>query len=261
MGLSPHIQRADIVGMGCHAGLNVLQAASNWALANPGKVAVMCCIEICSAEYVWSHDMDPTAQMGIAVTNSLFGDGCTAAVVRSDPEPRLGSVPAALPPGRINCSVLGFESYIIPNSLDTLYLKWEQIPSKFSFYLTSDVPYAIGEHMPLMLNKLFKRFGFSKKDITHWVVHSGGKKVLDSMVYSVGITKHDVRHTVSTLKDYGNVSSGAFLLAFERLQKEVSVKKGDYGVFVTMGPGAGMECALWRANADMFAPPAELQTV
>jgi predicted naringenin-chalcone synthase len=48
MRLSPHIQRADVVGMGCHAGLNVLQVASNWALANPGANAVMCCIEICS---------------------------------------------------------------------------------------------------------------------------------------------------------------------------------------------------------------------
>ena len=49
-------------------------------------------------------------------------------------------------------------------------------------------------------------------------------QVLDSMVYSLGITKHDVRHTVSTLRDYGNISSGAFLLAFERLQREGTVK-------------------------------------
>jgi hypothetical protein len=54
------------------------------------------------------------------------------------------------------------------------------------------------------------------------------------MVYSMGITKHDVRHTVSTLRDYGNISSGAFLLAFERLQKEACVKRGDFGMFVTM---------------------------
>ena len=23
-------------------------------------------------------------------------------------------------------------------------------------------------------------------------------------------------------------------------------KRGEYGVFITMGPGAGVECALWR---------------
>ena len=26
-----------------------------------------------------------------------------------------------------------------------------------------------------------------------------------------------------------------------------SCKPGDFGVFITMGPGAGIECALWRA--------------
>lgn len=73
--------------------------------------------------------------------------------------------------------IMGFESYIIPSSLDTLYLEWDDIINKFSFFLTSDVPYAIGEHMPLMINALLDRFGLSKKDIAHWVVHSGGKKV------------------------------------------------------------------------------------
>lgn len=67
--------------MGCHAGLNILQVASNWALANPGLNAVMCSVEICSAEYVWNKTADAALQMKLAVTNSLFGDGCTAAVV------------------------------------------------------------------------------------------------------------------------------------------------------------------------------------
>ena len=153
------------------------QVASNWALANPGANAVMCCIEICSAEYVWNKHASPELQMKLAVTNSLFGDGCTAAVVRCDPEPKLSYVPPPMTQGRLNIQLLGYESYMIPSSLDTLYLEWDEVTSKFSFFLTSDVPYAIGEHMPLMINALLKRFGLSKKDIAHWVVHSGGKKV------------------------------------------------------------------------------------
>jgi polyketide synthase Type III len=137
----------------------------------------MCCIEICSAEYVWNRHASPELQMKLAVTNSLFGDGCTAAVVRCDPEPKLSYVPPPMTQGRLNIQLLGYESYMIPSSLDTLYLEWDEATSKFSFFLTSDVPYAIGEHMPLMINALLKRFGLSKKDIAHWVVHSGGKKV------------------------------------------------------------------------------------
>ena len=36
--------------------------------------------------------------------------------------------------------ILGFESYIIPGSLDTLYLEWDDVSNKFRYFLTSDVP-------------------------------------------------------------------------------------------------------------------------
>jgi predicted naringenin-chalcone synthase len=44
----------------------------------------------------------------------------------------------------------------------------------------------------------------------------------------------------------GNMSSGSFLWAYESLLREKIAKRGEYGMFITMGPGAGVECALWR---------------
>ena len=43
------IQRVDIVGMGCHAGLNAMATAAHWAEANPGKPALMFACEVVSA--------------------------------------------------------------------------------------------------------------------------------------------------------------------------------------------------------------------
>ncbi|MGO4755005.1 type III polyketide synthase, partial [Streptomyces sp. 2MCAF27] len=72
MGLLPQTSRVDVVGMGCNAGLNALQATVGWATAHPGQVAVMLCVEACSAAYV----IDATLRT--AVVNSLFGDGAAA---------------------------------------------------------------------------------------------------------------------------------------------------------------------------------------
>ena len=47
------IQRVDIVGMGCHAGLNAMATAAHWAEANPGKPALMFACEVVSAGYMW----------------------------------------------------------------------------------------------------------------------------------------------------------------------------------------------------------------
>ena len=46
------------------------------------------------------------------------------------------------------------------------------------------------------------------------------------------------------LRDYGNISSGSFLVSLERLLAEGCVSAGDLGVMVTMGPGAQIETAL-----------------
>jgi len=83
LGISPDIQRQDIIGMGCHAGLNSFKSAAAWASSNPGKYAIACGVEVMSAQYVWG-DMTRTSLNNV-ICNSLFGDGCFAAILYSAP--------------------------------------------------------------------------------------------------------------------------------------------------------------------------------
>ena len=50
----------------------------------------------------------------------------------------------------------------------------------------------------------------------------------------------------AVLQDYGNLGSGSFLFSYERLMAEGKVRRGDYGVMMTMGPGSTIETALLR---------------
>jgi predicted naringenin-chalcone synthase len=61
---------------------------------------------------------------------------------------------------------------------------------------------------------------------------------------NLGLTSYDVRHTTTVLRDYGNLSSGSFLFSMERLLAENKARPGDYGVMMTMGPGATIETSL-----------------
>jgi predicted naringenin-chalcone synthase len=83
-------------------------------------------------------------------------------------------------------------------------------------------------------------------DVAHWIVHAGGKKVVDSVRVNLGLTVHDVRHTTSVLRNYGNLSSGSFLFSYQRLVDEGRIAAGEHGVFMTMGPGSTIEMALLR---------------
>jgi polyketide synthase Type III len=225
LGFRVDCQRTDVVGMGCNAGLNGLNPVAGWAMMNPGRNALMVCCEVNSALYIY----DDTISTG--VVNSLFGDGCAAALVRAE---ETDAGPA----------VLGFHSHIIPDAWDAMRYDWEQEHGKFSFHLARDVPYVLGVHAEIPVDGLLGRFGLKRRDISHWIIHSGGKKVIDAIKYNVGITAHDVRHTTGILRDHGNLGSGSFLFSYKRLIEEGRVRPGDYGVMMTMGPGSTIETAL-----------------
>ncbi|MFI6664260.1 3,5-dihydroxyphenylacetyl-CoA synthase DpgA [Streptomyces sp. NPDC050481] len=238
MGILPRTSRVDVVGMGCNAGLNALNATSSWAKANPGKVAVMLCAEACSAAYV----IDGT--MRTAVVNSLFGDGAAAIALTADPPDAAYGGPSDVPAEPGGPRILGFASHLITDAIGAMRYDWDDEQGKFSFYLDPEVPYVVGANAEQVVDRLLAGAGLRRSDIAHWLVHSGGKKVIDAVRVNLRLTRHDVRHTTGVLRDYGNLSSGSFLFSYERLLQEGVTKAGDYGVLMTMGPGSTIETAL-----------------
>ena len=87
--IDPSTSRLDVVGMGCNAGLNALNAVDAWARAHPGELAVMVCAEACSAAYVFD------GTMRTSVVNSLFGDGAAAVALVSGEHGAFAARPAA----------------------------------------------------------------------------------------------------------------------------------------------------------------------
>jgi polyketide synthase Type III len=232
--IEPSCSRVDVVGMGCNAGLNALNATASWSMAHPGQVAVMVCAEACSAAYA----IDST--MRTAVVNSLFGDGSAAVAVVSGDGGRADET-VSKPRGP---RILSFASHIITAAFDAMRYDWDDAQGKFSFFLDPDIPYVVGAHAERVINRLLSGAGLRRSDIRHWLLHAGGKKVIDAVRVNLGLTRHDVRHTTGVLRDYGNLSSGSFLFSYERLLAEDVARTGDYGVLMTMGPGSTIETAL-----------------
>lgn len=229
MGFREDCSRADIVGMGCNAALNGLNPVASWANSNPGKNALMACIEVNSAAYVFDESLRT------AIVNSLFGDGSAAIVVRAE---ALESKPGP--------QLLGFNSHIITPAIEAMRFDWDSHAGKWSFFLDRDIPYVVGANAEKPVNRLLAAHGLKRRDISHWIVHSGGKKVIDAVKYNIGLSAHDVRHTTSVLRDHGNISSASVLFSYRRLLEEGSICEGDWGIMMTMGPGSTIETALLK---------------
>jgi len=233
LGFDRRVRRADLVGMGCNAGLNGLNPLVQWVWNHPGRVALLVCCEINSAAYV----VDDSVRTGIV--NSLFGDGAAAAVVTSHAGSTNGLLRTQPAP-----HVLDFESFCIPEQWAAMRFDWNDVAGKWSFFLDRDIPYVIGFNIREPLERLLERNALDLSAIKHWILHTGGGAVIESVKLSLGLDEHDVRHTRSVLRDHGNISSGSFLVSLERLLAEGCAAPGDRGVMITMGPGAQIETAL-----------------
>ncbi|WP_097238796.1 MULTISPECIES: 3,5-dihydroxyphenylacetyl-CoA synthase DpgA [unclassified Streptomyces] len=238
LGIAPDCHRVDVVGMGCNAGLNALNAVSAWAAAHPGQVAVMVCAEACSAAYAFDDTMRT------AVVNSLFGDGAAAIAVVAGEEATPAGDPAAEPVRAPGPRILSFASHIITDALGAMRYDWDDEQIRFSFFLDPEIPYVVGANAERVVDGLLSGAGLRRSDVAQWLVHSGGKKVIDAVRLNLGLTRYDVRHTTGVLRDYGNLSSGSFLFSYQRLLRERVVQPGEYGVLMTMGPGSTIETAL-----------------
>lgn len=232
LGMRPDTSRLDVVGMGCNAGLNALNPVVAWSARNPGKLALQLCVEVCSAAY--AHD----GGMRTTVVNALFGDGAAAVLVGD-------RRPPSLPDGVIP-QVLTFSSHVLTEALAAMRFDWDDEQNKFSFFLDPQIPYVVGANAAQPVTRLLERHALRQREIDHWIVHTGGKKVIDGLKYNLDLTDHDLRHTRSVLRDHGNVSSASFLFSYERLMAEGAPQAGDHGLMMTMGPGTTIEAVLLR---------------
>src|SRR5262249_33617211 len=162
LGLTTSCRRIDVVGMGCNAGLNALAALDGWARQHPGQFGLLVCCEVNSAIYC----NDDTPRDGIV--NSLFADGAAAVVVRAD------SAEAGTPSGP---RVVDFESHMIPEEWGTMRFDWHDTLACWRFYLGRDIPYVLGVHCATPVTSLLKRNRVRRRDIDHWIIHTGGGAV------------------------------------------------------------------------------------
>ncbi|CUG89703.1 chalcone and stilbene synthase, putative [Bodo saltans] len=273
LGLSPSTMRTDVVGMGCNAGMSGLRTLSMMlsgiaCMSSAPVYGLLVCCEICSAVYV----NDDTTASGIV--NSLFGDGAVATVLTvGGSASTLPAADALLPlpatAGLLASStaagaawngigLVDFESCTLTEYFEDMRFDVPEEHDRMCFLLSKRIPYAVGDNVATPVLALLNRHQLTPQDVQHWVVHSGGAAVIDGVQRNLGLAPDALRHTVSVLRDYGNISSGSFLVSLERLLEEHQqqltgnnevhplLQKSQLVVFIAMGPGATIEVGLGR---------------
>ena len=227
MGFRKNVQRASVVGLGCAGALPALQRASDFVRANPGRKALMLAVEICSACYFVDNTLETV------VGNAICADGAAAFLLGAG-EQTGGGLP----------EIVDFETFLDTEQIEEVGLRHKE--GKLRIVLGASIQHLAGPMIETALQELLRRHGLVQSDIRFWVVHPGGRKVIDNVQKHFGMTDDQLRFSRNILRNYGNMSSPTVMFVLDEIVRAGDPRPDDLGVMIALGPGMAAEVALLK---------------
>ncbi len=230
MGLPEGMRRTPIFGLGCVAGASGLAQAHDYVRAYPDRVALLLSVELCSL--TWQRRDLSVANL---IATGLFGDGA-AAVLVAGKDVQL--------PREAGPAIVDAASSVYPHTEDAL--GWDIGEEGFRIVLSPEVPAIVRKHLPGDLARFLAANGLRREDITSWVLHTGGPKIIEAIAQAAGLTREDCALSWESLRKIGNVSSASVLFVLQDTLHERRPAPGSYGILAAMGPGFTSQLVLLR---------------
>jgi predicted naringenin-chalcone synthase len=227
--LNPSINRSSVNFMGCYAAIHALKQADYICKSDPDAIVLIVCVELCTLHFQKTNDIDNIT------ANLLFADGAASSLIVSD---------SYATKNKLNgLEIKKFHSQI---SLDGKSdMAWQLSSTGFLMTLSSYIPQLIEKGIKTFFNNAILHLNLSQKDITHWAIHPGGKKILEVIQKQLALKDSDLESSYSVLKNYGNMSSPTILFVLKDIWDTKIKKDKKEKIFgVAFGPGLTMESVI-----------------
>ncbi len=205
LGLPSNVQAFDLVGQGCGAALPNMQLGRALLGSNAAEHVLSICVEVSSAAMYL--DNDP----GVLVSACLFGDGAGAVVLSRKPRAS-GDGEGALSVRR-TLEWIDSSSLMLTEQREALRIESRQGLQRN--ILTRAVPALAAEYAEQLLHTVLPRHGLAPSDLATWVLHAGGRDVLQAVQRRIEPPVGALRHSTAMLREYGNLSSAFIYFVLE----------------------------------------------
>ena len=112
--------------------------------------------------------------------------------------------------------------------------------------LSAKVPEVIESRIGADVDAFLGDHGLARRDVRHWVAHTGGPKVLEAFRGGLGLPEEAIARSWRSLREVGNLSSASVLFVLADLLESGEPRSGDVGLLAAMGPGFSAELVLLR---------------
>jgi predicted naringenin-chalcone synthase len=223
LGLRPNVRRLPLTELGCVGGAVALSRASDYVRGAPGANVLVVAVELSSLTFQ-PHDSSDANLVSCA----FFGDGAAAALMTGAPG--------------TGARILDTESHLIPGSLDAM--GFDLMDSGFHMVLSKEIPDLLRRDIRSLVDGLLERNGLSRDRISAFVLHPGGRKILEYLEDELELCREQTQPSWDVLRGFGNLSSATILFVLDEWLRKWQPTPGEYAGAIGFGPGVSAELLL-----------------
>lgn len=228
LGMGPRLARLPITESGCAGGVVGLARACDYLAAHPEQAALLLTVEFSSLTFQrWDRSATNV------VSTALFGDGGAAAVLVGPRHP-LAS--------RALLRVRDTGSHFFPGSTHLMGFRLRN--SGLQIILDRGLGPFVRREVRAAVDGFLAGAGLRREDVLAWILHPGGRRIVEAMVEELGLQPADLAPTEAVLREHGNMSSVTVLFVLDELLRHGRPAAGTLGVLGAFGPGFAAELAL-----------------
>jgi len=229
LGMGPRLARLPITESGCAGGVVGLARAGDYLAAHPDRCALVVALEFASLTFQrWDRSATNV------VSTALFGDGGAAVVLAGRDHPRSR--------GPALAHLAGAESMFFPGTTHLMGFRLRN--PGLQIVLDRELAPFVRREVASAVKGFLEPGGLRREDVTRWIMHPGGRRIIEVMSEKLGLSEADLAPTEAVLAEHGNMSSVTVLFVLDEILRTDRPRRGERGVLGAFGPGFGAEFAL-----------------
>ena len=104
-------------------------------------------------------------------------------------------------------------------------------------HLARELPDIAGAGLPAVVAGFLRRNGLEHGDIDHWIVHPGGRRIIENVQSALDLSDEQTAISWQALADHGNIGTPSIFYVLDETIRSRDPEPGERGLMVTIGPG------------------------
>jgi alkylresorcinol/alkylpyrone synthase len=220
--MDPSVDKYHITGVGCASAVPLFRLAEPALQRRPARSALIVGADLLSGILSRAAPGDPRSK---TVGSAIFGDGCAAALLEPGPQAPGPEVVASL-------------VHHIGGSLDAVRMELGELDSYL--HIEPDLPEAAAAVLASVTDGFLRPLGLTRDAIDHWLVHPGGRRILENVQEALSLSDAQVDVSREVLANHGNMGTPTIFYVLDETIRRSEPAQGELGLVVTIGPGVAI---------------------